>query len=149
MQEWRQETATTVFSCEYCDIFKRSFFHKSLPRTPHKTFLIQTTGGVLWKNFLKISKLTGKLCQSLFFNKVAGLGAASLLKMRLCTGVSWELLRIPFFTSGSCLYWLPKTESTVEFTKNFLWNQISLICDNQLSRLFKVLLFVTFYFRGI
>ena len=40
------------------------------------------------KNFLKIFKLTGKLCQSLIFNKVAGLGAASFVKKRLRTGVS-------------------------------------------------------------
>ena len=38
------------------------------------------TGGALGN----LTKLTGKhLCQSLFFNKVAGLRPATLLKMRL------------------------------------------------------------------
>ena len=49
--------------------------------------------GVLCKKgaLRNFSKFTGKhLCQSLFFNKVAGLRPATLLKKRLCTGVSCE-----------------------------------------------------------
>ena len=64
--------------------------------------------GVL-RNFAKFS---GKhLCQSLFFNKVAGLGPPASLKKRL-----WhrffpvnfaKFLRIPFFTEH--LRWLPQS----------------------------------------
>ena len=68
--------------------------------------------GVLWKEvFLEISqKFTGKhLCQSLFFNKVAGMRPATLLKKRLwhrCFPVKFaEFLRTPFLrnTSGKLL----------------------------------------------
>ena len=59
------------------------------------------------KNF---TKFTGKhLCQSLFFNKVAGLRPATLLKKKLwyrCLPVNFvKLLRIPFLqnTSGRLL----------------------------------------------
>ena len=57
-----------------------------------------------------LSKLTGKhLCQSLFFNKVAGLRPSILLKMRLwhrCFPVTFAtFLRTPFLqnTSGRVL----------------------------------------------
>ena len=55
------------------------------------------------------AKFTGKhLCQSLFFNKVAGLRPATLLKKRLwhrCFPVSFvKFLRTPFFTEH--LRWL-------------------------------------------
>ena len=58
------------------------------------------------KNF---AKFTGKhLCQSLFFNKVAGLRPATLLKKRLwhrCFPVNFaKLLRTPSFTKY--LWWL-------------------------------------------
>ena len=61
--------------------------------------------GVL-RNF---TKFTGKhLCQSLFFNKVAGLGPATLLKKRLwhrCFPVNFvKFLRTPFLTEH--LWWL-------------------------------------------
>ena len=61
--------------------------------------------GVL-RNF---TKFTGKhLCQSLFFNKVAGLKPATLLKKRLwhrCFPVNFvKFLRTPFFTEH--LWWL-------------------------------------------
>ena len=61
--------------------------------------------GVL-KNF---TKCTGKhLCQSFFFNKVAGLRPATLLKMRLwhrCFPVNFaKFSRTPFFTEH--LWWL-------------------------------------------
>ena len=63
------------------------------------------------KRFLKNSaKVTGKhLCQSLFFNKVAGLRPATLLKKRLwhrCFAVSFgKFLRRYFFMEH--LWWLP------------------------------------------
>ena len=55
------------------------------------------------------AKLTGKhLCQSLFFNKVAGLRPATLLKKRLwhrCFPVNFaKFLRIPFLTEY--IWWL-------------------------------------------
>ena len=61
--------------------------------------------GVL-RNF---AKFTGKrLCQSLFFNKVAGLTSATLLKKRLwrrCFPVNFaKFLRKPFLTEH--LWWL-------------------------------------------
>ena len=61
-----------LFSCFTCDTFS-----KKQSRSSHQRCSI----GVL-KNF---TKFTGKLlCQSLFFNKVAGLRPATLLKKRLC-----------------------------------------------------------------
>ena len=61
--------------------------------------------GVL-RNF---TKFTGKhLCQSLFFNKIAGLSSATLLKKRLwhrCFPVNFmKFLRTPFFIER--LWWL-------------------------------------------
>ena len=61
---------------------------------------------VFLKNF---AKFTGKhLCQSLFFNKVAGLGPAALLKRRpwdRCFPVNFaKFLRMPFLTEH--LRWL-------------------------------------------
>ena len=50
-------------------------------------------GGVLWKKvFLQISQeITGKhLCQSLFFNEVASLKPATLLKRDFGTGEVWS-----------------------------------------------------------
>ena len=58
------------------------------------------------KRFLRnFAKFTGKhLCQSLFFNKVAGLRHATLVKKRLwhiCFPVNFvKILRTPFYTSG-------------------------------------------------
>ena len=70
----------------------------------------QSSGGVLKKRFLRnFAKFTGKhLCESLFFNKVAGLMHATLLKKRLwhrCFPVNFvEFLRTPFFAEH--LRWL-------------------------------------------
>ena len=69
----------------------------------------QSPRGVLWKGVLRsFMKFTGKhLCQSLFFNKVAGL-RPTLLKKRLwhrCFPVNFvAFLRTPFFTEN--LWWL-------------------------------------------
>ena len=65
------------------------------------------------KGFLRnFAKFTGKhLCHSLFFNKVAGLRPATLLKKRLwhrCFPVNFaKLLRTTFFREH--LWWLPLT----------------------------------------
>ena len=61
----------------------------------------------LWKGVLRnFTKFTGKhLCQSLFFNKVAGLMPATLLKKRLscrCFSVNFvKFLRSPFLQNTS------------------------------------------------
>ena len=71
---------------------------------------ILATGCVLKKRFLaNFAKFTGKhLCQSLFFNKVAGLWPATLLKKRLwyrCFPVNFaKFLRTPFYIEH--LWWL-------------------------------------------
>ena len=140
------------FSCEYCDSFKSSFSHKTLPvDISQNIFDSDARRCSIKRGFHKtFERLTGKhLCQSNFLNKVSGLGPANVFKKRLCTSFFLRIFKNTFFswsTSGGCLYWLPKKEPTGEFTKNFLWNQISLICDNQFSRLFKVLLLATFNF---
>ena len=69
---------------------------RALSRSSHQRCSLKK--GVL-RNF---AKLTGKfLCQSLFFNKVAGLRPATLLKKRLrhkCFPVNFvKFLRTPFF----------------------------------------------------
>ena len=69
-----------------------------IQKQPPKVFYVK---GVL-RNF---KKFTGKhLCQNLFFNKVAALRPATLLKKRLwhrCFPVSFvKFLRTPFFTEG-------------------------------------------------
>ena len=55
-----------------------------------------TRGVLLIKLFLKISQNSQEknLCQSLFFNKVAGLGLATLLKKRLAQMFSFEFRKI-------------------------------------------------------
>ena len=59
------EAPRMFFSCEFCNIFKHTFFTE---RSSHQRCFVRK--GVL-RNF---AKFTGKhLCQSLFFNKVAGL----------------------------------------------------------------------------
>ena len=75
---------------------------------------------VIWrcsvkKVFRNFTKFTGKhLCQSLFFNKTAGLGAATLLKKRLwqrCFPVKFvKFLRTSFLTEH--LRWLLLKQKT-------------------------------------
>ena len=81
--------------------------------------------GVL-KNF---EKSTGKhLCQSLFFNNVAGLGSGTLLKKRLWTGTHpvnfAKFLRTPFVqdTSGWLLLWTTFSETSEDqkFKKKYV-----------------------------
>ena len=85
--------------------------------------------GVL-RNF---TKFTGKhLCQSLFFNKVAGLRPATLLKKRLwhrCFPVNFvKFLRTPFLqnTSGRLLLGLPENISKTSFDVDIFASQINL-----------------------
>ena len=143
------------FSCEYCDSFKSSFFHKTLPvDISQNIFDSDARRCSIKRGFHKtFERLTGKhLCQSNFLNKVSGLGPATLFKKRLRTDVFLRIFKNNFFhrarlvaASTDC----QKKESTGEFTKNFLWNQISAIWDNRFSRLLKVLLFATFNIQGI
>ena len=94
------------------------------------------------KGLLKtFAKFTGKhLCQSLFFNKVAGLRSATLLKMRLwyrCFPVNFaKFWRTPFLqnTSGRLLpdeqilrsYLVMKINRRVTRNAKFTWNGITL-----------------------
>ena len=82
--------------------FAFDFLHKLFASSRPDVFCKK---GVL-RNF---TKFTGKqLCQSLFFNKVAGLRPATLLKKRLwhsCFPVNFvKFLRTPFFIEH--LWWL-------------------------------------------
>ena len=78
LQAFRQETAAKVFSWECCDIFKSSFFHRPLPVNTSQDIFYSDAPRCSMKRFLKnFEKLTGKyLYQSLFLNKVAGIGPA-------------------------------------------------------------------------
>ena len=72
----------------------------------------------LLRNFAKMTRKY--LCQSLFFNKVAGLSPATLLKKRLwhgCSPVSFaKCLRKPFFTDH---LWTTASERTVAGLSEF------------------------------
>ena len=66
--------------------FEQKFVHRFVPQTQS----ISSRPDVFYnKGVLRnLARFTGRhLCQSLFFNKVAGLRPAILLKMRLGTGV--------------------------------------------------------------
>ena len=88
----KKETLTQVFSCEFCEISKNTFLHRTpLVAASVSSFLLHTKIQMqplelpckkdVLRNF---AKFTGKhLCQRLFFNKVAGLRSATLLKKRL------------------------------------------------------------------
>ena len=83
-----------------CKVPYDSYFGKSINRSSHRRCFVRK--GVL-RNF---AKFTGKhLCQSLFFNKVADLRSANLLKKRLwhrCFPVNFaKFLRIPFLQNTS------------------------------------------------
>ena len=115
-----KRTPTQVFSCEYCEIRRNTYFEKHL-RTAvsgnRKGLNIRSSHPVVFcekgllRNFLKF---TGKLlCQSLFFNKVAGLRPATLLKKCLsqrCFPVNFaKFLRTFFYSTPSWLllkYWI-------------------------------------------
>ena len=87
-------------------------------RSSHRKLYIKI--GVL-KNF---AKFTGKhLCQSIFFNKVAGLNPATLLKKSLC---HWcfpanfeKFLRPLFLQNGRLLVQFHKTLIYHNFTQHF------------------------------
>ena len=74
------------------------------------------------------AKFTGKhLCQSLYFNKVAGFRPVTLLKKRLwhrCFPVNFaKFLRTPFFTEH--LRWLPLKlfASSLYIFRIFIWRK--------------------------
>ena len=84
---------------KYCDIFKSSFFHRPLPVNTSQDIFDSDAPRCSMKKFLKnFERLTGKhLYQSLFLNKVAGLGPATLLKKKLHTGVFLRIFKNTFF----------------------------------------------------
>ena len=95
-------------SCIHCNHCK---FRSSRPEVFRQT-------GIL-KN---LSKFTEKhLCQSLFFNKVAGLMPATLSKMRFlhrCFPVNFvKFIRTPFFTEH--LQWLLQTKVNLRLVNIF------------------------------
>ena len=108
----KKETLALVFSCEFYEISKNNFFH----RTPlvaaswcltRKFFLLlrkqKQPPEVLCKNFAKFTEK--HLWQRLFFNKVAGLRPATLLKKsfwHMCFSMNFpKFLRTPFLQSTS------------------------------------------------
>ena len=113
------------FSCEYCDSFKSSFFHRTLPMDiSQNIFDSDARRCSIKRGFHKtFERLTGKhLCQSNFLNKVSGLGPATLFKKRLRTDVFLRIFKNTFFhrarlvaASTDC----QKKEYTGEFTKTF------------------------------
>ena len=77
----KKEALAQVFSCEFCEIFKNTFFTEHLWTTVSMTFKYEILivrcsqqRCFIKKGVLKIfTKFTGKhLCQSPFFNKVSG-----------------------------------------------------------------------------
>ena len=92
---FRQETAGKMFSWEYCDIFKSSFFHRPLPVNTSQDIFYSDVPRCSRKKFLKnFERLTAKhLYQSLFLNKIAGLGPATFLKKRPHTGVFLRIFK--------------------------------------------------------
>ena len=100
-----EETNTDSYSIAYSLPFTNSNFKFKLT-TPRSS----RPEGFCKKAILRnLTKFTGKhLCQSLFFNKVAGLRPATLLKKRLwhrCFPVNFvKFLRAPFYTEH--LRWL-------------------------------------------
>ena len=76
------------------------------PSLANGTYKVQRKG--VLRNFAKFAGI--HLCQSLFFNKVAGLRLVTLLKKRLwhrCFSVNFaKFLRTPFLqnTSGGCFW---------------------------------------------
>ena len=95
-QLFSKHTSQVLFQNNKQELFLKS----TLSRSSHRRCSV--TRGVLG-NF---GKFTGKhLCQSLFFNKVAGLRPATLLKKRLwhrCFPVNFaKFLRTPFLQNTS------------------------------------------------
>ena len=123
----KEKTPTQMLPCEFCETFKNT-----LLRTPEHLRWLLLKGAQSWYVLIKFNAMLFRsshqrcsikkgvcrnftkfaekhLCQSLFFNKVAGLRPAILLKKRLCHRCYpldfVEFLRIPFLqnTSGRLL----------------------------------------------
>ena len=100
-----------------------------------------------WKGILKyFTKFTGKhLCQSLFFNKIAGLRPATLLKKGLwhrCFLVNFVTFLRTLFTqntSGGCFWYENKGKS----------NHITEIKKDKQTQWLKFLQLFTFQFRVV
>ena len=115
--------STALFLPHNSQVFKSSFSNLplilNLYKQPPEVFFQKRCS---W-NF---AKFTGKhLCQSLFFNKVAGLRPATLLKKKLwhsCFPVNFgKFLKTPFLenTSGRLLLILTKTQ--FHSFRNWAW----------------------------
>ena len=125
----KKETLTQVFSCQFCEISKNAFLLRTpLVAVSVSSFLLHTKIQMespelpckkdVLRNF---AKFTGKhLCQRLFFNKVAGLRSATLLKKRLwhkCFPVNFvTFLSTPFLQNLFGRIFL-KLSKSINFTK--------------------------------
>ena len=92
------------------------------------------------KVFLKILQHSQHLCQSLFFNKVAGLSLASLLKKRLwhrCFPVNFvKFLRTPFFNRT------PPVAPSDCIPSNIFFIQLQIYISRGVNQIFAVTLWV-------
>ena len=108
------------------------------------------TGGVLSKKVLKdFAKFTGKhLCQSLFFNKVAGFRPATLLKKRVwhrCFPVNFaKFLWTPFLQNTSWRLLLGTSWGALQSLRTnwvvstFLWQLFRVSVNSTLQRILYV-----------
>ena len=123
---WMSATPTQVFSREYCELFKNTYFVEDLQTAGSETpvrglSLIKLKAWTIrsrsshWRCSVRegvlrnFAKFTGKTCAKVsFFNKVASLRPATLSKKRLwhrCFPVNLaKFLRAPFVTEH--LRWL-------------------------------------------
>ena len=100
----KKEIPVRIFFCEFCKIFKNIFWQNTSGwlllkfRSSRQVFC---KNGVL-KNF---AKFTGKyICQSLFFNKIADMRPATLLKRGSWQRYFTKFLQAPIFIEH--LWWL-------------------------------------------
>ena len=108
--EWKYFNSLDNFITSYY-FWKISFIHE-IVLFPHHDIQKQPPEVFYKKGVLKnFAKFTGNhLCQSLFFNKVAGLRPVTLLRMNLwhrCFPVNFEkFLRTPFWRNTSGILFL-------------------------------------------
>ena len=108
------------------------------------------------------AKFTGKhLCQSLFFNKVAGFRPATLLKERLrhrCFPVNFvKFLRTPFFIEHLCWLLLTLDHNVIKAGRHLFINKLtskelrSILFLKNIKKLFSAKYFAKLfnYFRAI
>ena len=121
------------FSCEYCDSFKSSFFHKTLPvDISQNIFDSDACRCSIKRGFHKtFERLTGKhLRQSNFLNKVSGLGPATLFKKRLRADVFLRIFKNTFFHRAR----LVAASTDCQKKKNLLENSLKTFFEIKFQR---------------